>query len=188
MTISPEPPKLEDIPDEPGYKVLAEPHLTFVEIALGYSLMVHIDKGFVTDGASVPNNLLDDPECGPHIKRIIKAAYPNITTRYDFESLFHYLVGKPFDMPRLLAAIVHDALYGCKWKWRWICDKIYRWILLQNHYSYVRADIEYSAIRLAGWRNWNAVTDLERDRTRELVRIEFVRTKKIEKLINKMIA
>lgn len=181
MTISPAQPNLCDS-EHPGMKVLVEPHLTFVRVGFGYSLMVYIGKGFETDGASVPEGLLDDPDYGEEAKAYLFDMYPGITTRWDMEKLYSNIVGTPWDMPRLLAAIVHDALYSCKWKWRWFCDLIYRRILVANNYDFMRAEIEYSAIRAVGWRNWNAVTDLERDRARRIVQIEFVRNKKISKI------
>lgn len=185
MTISPEMPNLTDGAIETT-RILAEPHLTFVEIGFGYSLMVLIDKGFETDGASVPRHLLNDDNYGNYLQKLILRKYPNITTRWDLENMWDHIVGDPWDMPRLLAAIVHDALYGAKWKLRWLCDIIYRKILMQNSYNIVREEIEYSAIRLVGWRNWNAVSDLERDTTRRLVKIEFLRTKKIPERIKEL--
>ena len=185
MTISPTPPNLVWSEIE-GKKMLVEPHLTFVKLGFGYSLKVLIGKGFVTDGASVPKNILQDKDYGSYLQHYIFRKYPNIGTRGDLESLWDWIVGTPWDMPRLLAAIVHDALYTCKWKFRWICDLIYRKILLQNSYDRIRAEVEYTCISLVGWRHWNAKTDLERDRAREIVNIEIIRTKKIPKIIKQI--
>lgn len=66
--------------------------------------------------------------------------------------------GSPWDMPRLLAAVVHDALYQLHWKWRWLCDRVYRAIEIKAGAPRETADFEYAAIRAAGWRNWDAVT------------------------------
>ena len=180
MTISPIPPNLVDSPN-PGKKILVESHLTFIQLGFGYSLKVHIGKGFETDGASVPQNLLYDSKYGDYIQNYLYRKFPKITTRWDLENLWKRLIGTPWDMPRLLAAIVHDALYTCKWKCRWFCDLIYRKILLQNNYDRAKADVEYAAISLVGWTHWISKTDLERDMARKIVDIEFVRTKKIPK-------
>ena len=185
MTVSPEQPKLQDCQEE-GKKVLTEPHLTFVYLGLGYSLMVYIGKGFVTDGASVPKNILSDKDYGPYFKTYLFRKYPKIGTRLDLENLWDKIVGKPWDMPRLLAAIVHDALYSYKWKLRWFCDWIYRKILIQNDYDRIRADVEYTCIGLEGWKHWNAKSDLDRDRAREIIKIEIIRTKKTSKIIRSL--
>ena len=185
MTVSPEIPKLTDCEEE-GKKVLTEPHLTFVKMGFGYSLMVLIGEGFKTDGASVPKKLFSDEKYGTQIQKMLQQKYPLLGTRWDFENLWEYLVGTPWDMPRLLAAIVHDALYDCKWKFRWLCDTIYRKILLQFDYYRMRADIEYACIRLAGWRNWNSITKKERKEARKKVKIEFVRNKKVKKIIKRI--
>jgi hypothetical protein len=185
MTISPEEPKLQDSQKE-GWKILVEPHLTFVNVGFGYSLMVLIGEGFETDGASVPKKLLYDNLYGKCVQGYLHKKYPKIGTRWDMENLWESLIGKPWDMPRLLAAIVHDALYAFQWKCRWLCDMIYRRILLQNNYERVRADIEYMCISLVGWKHWKNVSDLKRDKTRKIVKIEFVRTKKIPQIVAKL--
>ena len=185
MTISPEEPKLKDSQEE-GWKILTEPHLTFVDLGFGYSLMVLIGEGFETDGASVPKKLLYDNLYGKYVQDYLHKKYPKIGTRWDMETLWEFLIGKPWDMPRLLAAIVHDALYAYQWKCRLFCDMIYRKILIQNEYDRIKADIEYMCISLVGWKHWKKVTDLKRDRTREIVKIELVRTKKIPKIVARL--
>lgn len=64
------------------------------------------------------------------------------------------LVGSPWAMPRLLAAIVHDALYGAHFAWRWFCDRIYLAIRLQTGGDRRLALLEYAAIRLGGKSAW----------------------------------
>lgn len=179
MTISPQPPNLVPIEGKEKFKRLAEDHLTYVKVGFGYSLKVLIKAGFETDGASIPDNLLEDKEYGEKIKSYIACKYPRINTRWDFENLVKYLVGTPWDLPRLLAAIVHDALYGRKWKFRWLCDRVYKWILEENNYDPIRIDIEYTGIRLLGWRNWKEVSDWEIVTVKRLTEVEFVRTKMI---------
>ena len=64
-----------------------------------------------------------------------------------------------------------------KWKCRWLCDLLYQNILVQNGYMF---------IGLVGWRNWDSVTDLERDRTRENVFVSFVLNRKIPQIVNQL--
>lgn len=80
--------------------------------------------------------------------------------------------GGPWDMPRLLAAAVHDGLYQRHWKCRWLCDRVYLAILKKAGYSATLADLEYTAVRAAGGKNWNAVTKEERRIARRDVVVE----------------
>lgn len=185
MTLSPEKPKLKDSQEE-GFKVLVEPHLTFVDLGFGYSLEVLIREGFETDGASVPKNILYDKDYGKYFQNYLIRKYPKIGTRWDMEKLWEKIIGSPWDMPRLLAAIVHDALYGIKWKFRWICDIIYRKILVLNKYDRIKSDIEYSCISLVGWRHWNKKTKEEIEKNKILVKVDFVRTKNIPDIIHQL--
>ena len=70
-------------------------------------------------------------------------------------SLCQPLVGSPWAMPRLLAALVHDALYGAHFAWRWICDRIYLAIRIQTGGDRRLALLEYAAIRLGGKSAWS---------------------------------
>lgn len=181
MTVFPQKPNLSE-PNEKGLATLLEPHLTFVPIFLGYSLMVHIRAGYRTDGATVPKEELENSDVVKKICKIIAKHYPG----KDYKETLDYLIGTPFELPRLLAAIVHDALYGMKWKWRWLCDRVYRAILSETDYDRIRLGIEYSGIRLIGKKSWDAVTDLERDRTRRIVSVKFVLTKNIWKVAERI--
>ena len=177
MTIFPQDPNLVDS-QTPGFKKLVEPHLTFVKMGCGFSLAVLIKVGLETDGATVPKEELEKSDVVKKICKIIAKHYPG----KDYKETLDYLIGTPFELPRLLAAIVHDALYGMKWKWRWLCDRVYRAILSETDYDRVRLGIEYSGIRLIGKKSWDAVTDLERDRTRRIVSVKFVLTRNIGKI------
>ncbi|MBO6031858.1 MAG: DUF1353 domain-containing protein [Prevotella sp.] len=181
MTIFPQPPRLSE-PDEEGFSTLLEPHLTFVPLFLRYSLMVYIEEGYKTDGASVPREELEDSKIAKEICKIIARYYPE----KNYKETLDYLIGTPFEMPRLLAAVVHDALYDCKWKFRWLSDQIYRRILSDLKYDPIRKNIEYSGIRLLGWKNWNSVTDLKRDRTKKIVAVKVVRNSRKKKLISEL--
>ena len=181
MTISPQPPRLK--PTGTPYRELVENHLTFVKVGFGYYLEVLIKAGYVTDGASVPRKIFPDGQYSEEIKETIQKNYPKISTRWDLENFINYLIGTPWDMPRLLAAIVHDVLYGRKWGIRWLCDRIYKWILIQNGYESKRAEIEYLCIRLVGWNNWNSITKEEEDYTKKLSVVKFIRKSKIAKEI-----
>lgn len=186
MTISPQAPHLVQLSEKSRYRRLTEDHLTFVKVGFGYSLQILIREGYETDGASIPENLLQDKEYGSVIEAYIRGKYPKIKTRYDFENLVKILIGEPWDMPRLLAAIVHDALYGRKWKFRWLCDRVYKWILQENNYHPIRIDIEYAGIRMLGWRNWDKISNQEKISTRILTDIKLVKTKKLQKIIDQL--
>ena len=92
-------------------------------------------------------------------------------------------MGTPFEMPRLLAAIVHDALYSLKWRMRALCDKVYKRILEDVKYDKVRIAVEYLGIRLVGHKNWNAVTKDIKQNTKQLIVVKLVRTKKVNQEI-----
>lgn len=186
MTIAPQQPILTVIEGKNNLRKLTEDHLTFIKVGFGYSLEVLIKAGYETDGATIPENLLNDERYGKKIEDHIRSKYPSIKTRYDFENLVKYLVGTPWDMPRLLAAIVHDVLYGRKWKIRWLCDKVYRLSLLENNYDVIRAEIEYGGIRLLGWKNWESVSDSERKHTKRLSEVKIIKTKNKEKEIRRI--
>jgi hypothetical protein len=181
MTVFPQSPVVK-IDEKSGIATLLETHVTQVKLGFGRSLVVSIGSGFKTDGASVPREELEK-------SRVVKKACKIISKKYpgkDYRETLDYLIGTPFEMPRFLAAIVHDALYTIKWKFRWICDRVYRKILSSLGYDETRKDIEYSGIRLFGWKNWEAVTDLERDRTRRIVKVRIVRNGKVQKLLEKL--
>ena len=186
MTISPQPPNLVPVDEKDTTRRLVEPHLTFVKVGFGYSLMILIKPGFETDGASVPEKIFSDEEYKADMIETVEVEYEDVATRWDLENLIKYLIGNRWDMPRLLAAIAHDCLYGRKWMWRWVCDRIYRMILGDNNYDRRRIEIEYAAIRLAGWRNWNSVTNEEQKKVEAHSEVEFIRTKNIEKEIEKL--
>ena len=181
MTVSPQPPNLADSQTD-GFKKLVEPHLTFVKMGCGFSLSVLIRDGLETDGATIPKEELEKSAFIKKACKLIAKHYPG----KDYKETLSYLIGTPFEMPRLLAAIVHDALYGMKWKWRWLCDRVYRSILSESDYDKVRLGIEYYGIRLLGRKSWEAVTDLERDRTRRIVDVKVVLTRNISKITQRI--
>lgn len=181
MTVFPQTPNLVDSQPE-GFKKLVEPHLTFVKMGCGFSLAVLIREGLETDGATIPKEELEKSNIIKKICKIIAKHYPG----KDYKETLDYLMGTPFEMPRLLAAIVHDALYGMKWKWRWLCDMVYRSILSETDYDKLRLGIEYYGTRLLGKKSWDAVTDLERDRTRRIVDVRVVLTRNIRKIMQRL--
>lgn len=183
MTICPQEPILVDT-QKAGIKALADDHLTFVDIGLGFSLTVFIKKGFETDGASVPKESLEDSKIVKKICKFISKHYPG----KDYKQTLEYLIGTPFEMPRLLAAIVHDALYGMKWKIRWLCDRVYRRILSDLGYDRVRLEIEYGGIRLLGGKSWDAVTKAEKEFTKKLVDVKIVLERNKEKIKDRLLS
>lgn len=86
-----------------------------------------------------------------------------------------FLVGGPWAMPRLLAAIVHDALYAAHWFCRLACDVIYYLIRAQyGEGTAVVAKVEYTAIRLGGRSAWNEKTPERIEAARKLLKIRLV--------------
>ena len=186
MTFFPSVPKFDNPQIIGGveYRSLSEDHVTYVPIMFGWSLEVVIKAGFKTDGAtvSISNALLKDSKFCKKIRKLVKKYFPE----EEFDSIYRRLVGTPWDIPRLLAAVVHDALYSLKWKCRWLCDNVYRFVLIAAGYDPIRREIEYDAIRLVGWRHLNAVTKEERKEAKNLVFVRLVKTKDIPSLIGKV--
>lgn len=187
MTIFPEQPKLEAAEPKDGKEMrrLVEDHITAVKVIFGWSLIIVVKAGYKTDGASVPQfgRLSEDPESEKKLIELIRKYYPE---KCDL-SAFNSIIGTPWDLPRLLAAIVHDGLYGIKWAIRFLCDRVYKWILQEADYDFIKRELEYDVIRLFGWRNWNAVTDEEIEESKKLVSVEWIRTKNVKNRIEELI-
>lgn len=68
-----------------------------------------------------------------------------------------FVCGHPLEKPRLFAAIVHDFLYsgGDIDATRRDADAIYRDIQLALGVWFVRAWVEWAALRLFGWTHWH---------------------------------
>ena len=177
MTQFPSYPKFESAPSKDGVEMrrLKEDYLTVVKFPFGWSLEVLVKKGYETDGATVSLSraVLSDEQNSGDIQRIVSKHFPG----EKIEDVYNRIVGTPWDMPRLYAAVVHDALYSIKWMCRWLCDIVYRRILMQTDYDAVRREIEYSVIRLVGWKSWNAVKAQEREAAKPLVSVRWCRTK-----------
>lgn len=145
MTVCPEKPRLAPTTN-PDVMEVVDAHLTVVELPFGFSLSVKILPGYMTDGASVPEEL--------------RPAF-----------------GSPWDMPRLLAALVHDILYSIHcWRCRWLCDLVYRKILVQAGYPLEKVAVEYAAVRADGWKSWEGITKDETRWARKLVSVKVGRT------------
>ena len=83
--------------------------------------------------------------------------------------------GGPWAMPRLLAAIVHDALYAAHWFCRWACDIIYKLVRAQfGEGTQIAAFLEYTAIRAGGKSAWNEKTPEGIEAARKLLKIRLV--------------
>lgn len=85
------------------------------------------------------------------------------------------VAGGPWMMPRLLAAIVHDALYAAHWFCRWFCDVIY--YLIRSQYgsgTEVVAKIEYAALRIGGRSAWQEKTPERIEAARKLLKVRLV--------------
>lgn len=85
------------------------------------------------------------------------------------------VAGGPWQMPRLLAAIVHDALYASHWFCRWACDIIYKLVRAQfGEGTQIAAFLEYTAIRAGGKSAWNEKTPEGIEAARKLLKIRLV--------------
>lgn len=85
------------------------------------------------------------------------------------------VAGGPWMMPRLLAAIVHDALYAAHWLCRWACDVVY-WLVRRQfgEDTKIPATVEYTAIRLGGKSAWKEKTPEGIEAARKLLKIRLV--------------
>ena len=182
MTVFPEIPRLGDaeIIDGQEFRRLEEDHLTFIEFWFGWSLEVIVRKGYLTDGASVPKNIFSDPAK----RKKVESLLDEYRFCGDWDSIYLWLVGTPWDMPRLLAAVVHDALYSLNWSIRFLVDRVYKKILEQSKYPLVRREVEYDLIRLFGGEHWDEVTEEEKIRAKRQVFVKWVKTKKIPKILD----
>lgn len=165
-------------------RCLTEDHVTPVKFIFGWSLLVVVKAGYVTDGAtvSIANGLKIDDETSCRLKKLIAKYFPGER----IIDVYNRIVGTPWDVPRLLAAVVHDALYSIKWCCRFMCDRVYKNILKATNYSSVRREIEYEAIRLVGWRNWNSISKDEQEWAKPLVSVKWVKTKRVQQEIEKL--
>lgn len=186
MTISPQSPNLSVLNSEDNLRVLVEDHVAFISLWLEYSLEVYIKKGYVTDGASIPCDVLAYIKAANKIKSYISKHYRGLENHWDFIEFVNFLLGTPWDYPRILAAIVHDVLYGRKWAFRWICDIIYRLILSENNYDRRQIFIEYYGIRLLGWRNWRAITEAEVTNTKQYSEVKIIRTSRVAQEVERI--
>lgn len=179
MTVAPQSPIFDST--ESPINTLIEPHLTIVDLGLGLCLLVYIRNGYLTDGATIPKEKLEDNKIVTKLCEFISCHYPG----KEYQEVLDYLVGTPFEMPRILAALVHDALYGMHWAWRWVCDRVYKKILSNLNYDSLREEIEYIGIRWCGEENWDAITKEEIKHTKKMVDVELFfswnKEKKIEK-------
>ena len=83
-------------------------------------------------------------------------------------------IGNPFDTVRLIAAVLHDALYLSHLLPRIVADFIYYLALRQcSHMPRAYAFAEYLALRAGGKAAWNEKTPSEIADGRRLVRVRF---------------
>lgn len=153
MTLYPDEPKFTEVPeDHPLVKegvfkasecrMLAEDYEAVVPMPLRIHLRIVVRKGYITNGASVPAYL---PE---------------------------RIFGDRWAMPRIIAALLHDALYSVKWKFRWLTDRVYLWCLKDLGYPCAAAHFEYDCIRIAGWKSWKGIPKSEKKWAKPLVSTE----------------
>lgn len=173
--------KAAGIKDGREMRCLTEDHVTVLDYWFGWSLVIVVKAGYETDGATVSLALGNDKTV-EQVKSLIKKHFPN----EDENSIYTKIVGTPWDLPRLLAAVPHDALYSRKWRCRFFCDNVYRKVLKYTDYDVLRREIEYDFIRLLGWRSWNAVSKEEKATAKKLVSAKWVRTRKVPKILEQI--
>lgn len=176
MTVFPETPRMEAAGTKDGREMrrLTEDHVTVLNYCLGWSLVIVVKARYETDGATVSLTGGSDNTIG-QMKSIIRKYFPD----EDENSVYNRIVGTPWDLPRLLAAVPHDALYSRKWRCRLLCDRVYKKVLKSTKYDALRREIEYDVIRLLGWCSWNAVSKEEKAMAKQLVTAKWVRTKSV---------
>jgi len=71
--------------------------------------------------------------------------------------LFWRIVGHPFQMPLLVPALVHDALYSAEWNDnRGFCDWEFICAMQCVGICWIKRNLIWSAVKLGGWAVWNA--------------------------------
>ena len=78
-----------------------------------------------------------------------------------------WIAGNPFEVPRVIAALVHDWLYTAKVCERKTADLIYRGVCRKVGLSAFRSWFEYLVLRLFGWIAWEAVSDVDEAEARK---------------------
>ena len=83
-------------------------------------------------------------------------------------------IGHPFDHVRLIAAVVHDAIYATHLVPRIVADWIYFVALRRcSHMPRAYAFAEFLALRKGGKEAWNEKTPESIERNRKLVSVKF---------------
>jgi hypothetical protein len=90
---------------------------------------IRINKGFETDGASIPNT-----------------------------PMIRWIIGHPFSMPLLPCALVHDALYAGELLPRKECDWLFLELMKRAKIGWLKRNTVWSAVRLGGSIVWSRHT------------------------------
>ena len=148
MTRFPDLPKLVGMSASSPLKMLAEDHVTEVSLCFGLY----------------------------HVRITLKSGF--VTDGASVPEKLWPAAGGPWAAPRIFAALPHDGLYQLRWKWRWLCDRIYLAVLRKVGYPAELAELEYAAVRAAGGRHWSDVSEEERRAARIRVKVKLKEWKK----------
>lgn len=88
--------------------------------------------------------------------------------------LFWRVAGHPFEMPLLVAATCHDALYSAELFARGECDRVFRELMRRTGIGRIKRNVVWMAVRAAGWAVWNRHTAVSVAESRGLAGIEVV--------------
>lgn len=88
--------------------------------------------------------------------------------------LFWRVAGHPFQMPLLVAATAHDAMYSAELFSRGECDRIFRELMRRAGINRVKRNAVYYAVRCGGWAVWRRHTPESVARARDFCTIEVV--------------
>lgn len=87
---------------------------------------------------------------------------------------FWRLIGHPFQMPLLVAATCHDALYSAELFPRAECDRIFLGLMRRVGIGRVKRNLVWLGVRSAGWAVWRRHTPETIAAARRIVTIEVI--------------
>lgn len=88
--------------------------------------------------------------------------------------VFWRLIGHPFEMPLLIGATAHDALYSGELLPRADCDRIFRELMRRAGIGRIKRNAVWLAVRAAGWAVWRRHTADSVAEARRLVTLEVI--------------
>lgn len=116
----------------------------------GKTVLERIDSEFYM----VRNNLTWETE---NYKITVKKGFK--TNGASIPNIFYSLIGCPFVGKYVGAAIIHDALYGCKPISKQKADLIFNDIMIHNEVPVWKRYMIYQAVKQFGQKAWNEAND-----------------------------